>query len=302
MVKRLISLLRELLVTQLGIARHLDQIKENQGLILSKLNRSLSAKNIREYEFRVFSQWGEDGIIQRLTEVIDIRNKTFIEFGVEDFFESNCRYLMAKDNWSGFVLDGSSRNISRLKNSNFYWKHQLEAKAAFITRENINELLDTSGFDHDLGILSIDLDGIDYYILDTITDFKPRILICEFNPVFGGTRKISVPYKADFSMTRAHYTNLYCGASLAAIADLANRKGYALVGTNSAGQNAFFVRRDLLNESVSEITAGQAYSPSSYRESRDKRGVLNFVSQDQRLEQIRGLPVLNIETNEIEPL
>ena len=302
MIKRLISLLRESLVTQLGIARHFDQIKENQGLILSKLNSSLSAKSIREYEFRVFSQWGEDGIIQRLTEVIDIKNKTFIEFGVEDFFESNCRYLMTKDNWSGFVMDGSRRNVSRLKNSNFYWKHQLEAKAAFITRENINELLETSGFDHDLGILSIDLDGIDYYILDAITDFKPRILICEFNPVFGGTRKISVPYKADFSRTKAHYSNLYWGASLAAVVDLANRKGYALVGTNSAGQNAFFVRQDLLNESVAEMTASQAYSASCYRESRDKRGNLNFISRDQRVEQIRGLPVFNIETNEIEPL
>ena len=81
---------------------------------------------------------------------IEIKNKTFIEFGVEDFFESNCRFLLQKDNWSGFVIDGSSRKIQRLKASYFYWKHALNAQCSFITRENINQLLSISGFDKDV--------------------------------------------------------------------------------------------------------------------------------------------------------
>ena len=302
MFKRLLTMVRRAVVSQLSIASHLDQIKENQGLILTKLNQSQATKDIRSYEFKIFSQWGEDGIIQRLTKVVDVKNKTFIEFGVEDFSESNCRFLMTKDNWKGFVIDGSAKNISRLRNSQFYWKHQLDSESAFITRENINELLERSGFDYDLGILSIDIDGMDYFVFEAISHYKPRILICEFNPVFGGIRKITVPYKHDFNRTRAHHSNLYWGASLSAITNLAKNRGYTLVGTNSAGQNAFFVRQDLVNENLISMTAEEAYAPSNFRESRDKRGSLNFLSAEERINEIRGLPVQNVETDEIELL
>jgi hypothetical protein len=295
-------MVRQMLVSHLTLQSQLDHIKQNQGLILSALNQNQASLDIRPYEFKIFSQWGEDGIIQRLTQVVDIKNKTFIEFGVEDFFESNCRFLMTKDSWRGYVIDGSPRNISRLRNSDFFWKHQLEANCSFITRNNINELLEQSGFDYDLGILSIDLDGMDYFVLEAISNFKPRILICEFNPVFGGTRKISVPYRDDFNRTQAHHSNLYWGASLSAMTDLAKEKGYLLVGINSAGQNAFYVRQDLVNEHVLTMTAEEAYAPSNYRESRDKRGVLNFLAAEARLNEIRGLPVQNVETDEIETL
>lgn len=302
MFKRLIAMVSQMLASHLTLARHLDQIKENQGLILSALNQGQSTKDIKSYEFKVFSQWGEDGIIQRLTKVVDIKNKTFIEFGVEDFFESNCRFLMSKDNWKGFVIDGSSKNISRLKNSHFYWKHQLEAACAHVTRDNINELLERSGFDYDLGILSIDIDGMDYFVFEGISSYKPRILVCEFNPVFGATRKITVPYKSDFNRTRAHHSNLYWGASLAAITSLAKDRGYSLVGTNSAGQNAFFVRQDLVNEHLIVMTSEEAFTPSNFRESRDKRGSLTFLSAEERHIEISGLPVQNVETGELEIL
>ena len=302
MLKRLRTIARQILNPYLTIESHMDHIKENQGLILSELNKKKFEKDIKYYEFKIFSQWGEDGIIQHLTQVVDIKNKTFIEFGVEDFFESNCRYLMTKDSWSGYVIDGSPRNIARLKNSHFFWKHQLEANCAFITRSNINGLLEQSGFDYDLGILSIDIDGMDYFVLEAISNYKPRILICEFNPVFGATRKVSVPYEDNFNRTRAHYSNLYGGASLAAVTHLANEKGYSLVGTNSAGQNAFFVRQDLVNENLMVLTAEEAYTHPNFRESRDLKGSLNFLSGQHRLNEIRGLPILNVETDELETL
>jgi hypothetical protein len=136
-----------------------EEIKINQGLILTKLNQTNTSKNLKDYEFKVFSQWGEDGIIQYLINILEIKNKTFIEFGVEDFSESNCRFLMMKDDWRGFVIDGSRQNIEKLKKSYYFWKHDLKAIPAFIDRENINELLSKSDFDCDLGILSIDVDG-----------------------------------------------------------------------------------------------------------------------------------------------
>jgi len=279
-----------------------DEVKMNQGLILAELKGRKESKNLQDYEFKVFSQSGEDGILQRLTRVIDIENKTFIEFGVEDFFESNCRFLMMKDNWSGFVIDGSASNIRRLKESYFYWKYELAALDSFITRENINDLLAKSGFGEDLGILSIDLDGNDYYVLEAIRFFKPRILICEYNAVFGAERKISVPYDAGFVRREKHYSELYWGASLGAFAYAAKERGYSLVGTNTTGCNAFFVRNDLLNAQVEVLRTGEAFSPSKFRDSRDQKGNLTYLSGDARLELIKGLHVLNVETNLIESL
>ena len=280
----------------------LDEIKINQGLILSAMNEQRQSKCLRDFEFEVFSQWGEDGIIQHLTRVVDIRNRTFIEFGIGDFSESNCRFLLMKDNWKGFVVDSSRADIQRLKSSYYYWKYHIDAVEAFITRDNIDELLSKSGFEEDLGILSIDIDGNDYFILEAIRSFRPRILICEFNAVFGPDRAISVPYEPGFNRTDKHHSNLYFGASLAAMTALAARKGYALVGTNSIGSNAFYVRNDLLNERLDVLTAAQAYTPSNVRESRDERGELTCLTGDARLTLIRGMPVLNVETNVVERL
>jgi hypothetical protein len=294
--------IKQLISTISSIDEQLDEIKINQGSILALLHERQATKNLKDYEFKVFSQWGEDGIIQHLCKSVTIKHRTFIEFGVECFFQSNCRFLQMKDNWSGFVIDGSSENIRKLKDSYFYWKYDLQAIAAFITRENINELLAKSGFDEDLGILSIDIDGNDYHVLDAIKHFRPRILICEYNSVFGGVRTISIPYDAAFNRTRSHYSNLYFGASLAAITHLANIRGYSLVGTNSAGGNAFFVRNDLVTDKVAVISSAEAYFPSHLRESRDARGHLTHVGGGDRVKMIQGLPVVNVETNTTEIL
>lgn len=300
--KSIVNRLKQAVSTIFKISEQLDEIKINQGLLLCALNEQKASRNLRDYEFKVFSQWGEDGIIQRLIGAVELGDKTFIEFGVEDFSESNCRYLLMKDNWRGLVIDGSAANIERLKASYFFWRHHLLAIQAFITRDNINDLLAQSGFGEDLGILSVDIDGNDYHVLEQITFFKPRILICEYNSVFGASRKITVPYDPDFVRGKKHHSNLYWGASLAAMAYLANKRGYSLVGTNTASNNAFFVRNDLLNHKLEVLRPEQAYLPSLYRESRDERGALSYVGAEARLALIRGLPVVNVETSAIEVL
>jgi hypothetical protein len=287
-------------VYQLGVRA--DEIKLNQGLMLARMNEGLASPRLRDHEFKVFSQWGEDGIIQRLTRVVDIAHRTFIEFGVEDFSESNCRFLMSKDYWRGFVIDGSSANIKKIRKAAFHWRHGLAARHATITRENINALLAESGFDHDLGLLSIDLDGNDWFVLEAIEAWRPRILVCEYNALFGPGRKITVPYDPGFQRTRAHPSNLYWGASIAALAELAGRKGYLLVGGNAAGNNAFFVRRDLMNDRLETLTPAEAWASPCFRESRDEQGRLTHLSPEEGSALIVGLPVLNIETGQIEPL
>jgi NAD kinase len=120
----------------------------NQKILLGKLlSNSNSARtkeiidDVNKSEFQVFSQWGDDGIIDFLASYLDIKNKTFIEFGVENYEESNTRFLLINRNWTGFIMDGSAENIDYVKNDSIYWRYDINAKHAFITKENINELL-----------------------------------------------------------------------------------------------------------------------------------------------------------------
>jgi hypothetical protein len=279
-----------------------DQVKMNQGKILGRLNRSLESTRLQDFEFKIFSQWGEDGIIQRLTSVVPLADRTFIEFGVEDFSESNCRFLMMNDNFSGFVLDGSADNVAACKAAYYYWKHALEIRQAFITRDNINQLLAESGFGPDLAILSVDLDGVDYWVTEAIERFTPRILIHEYNAVFGAERKISVPYDPAFVRSNKHVSRLYWGASLGALTHLAEKRGYSLVGTNSAGCNAFYVRNDLLSDKLEALSVAQGFTASAFRDSKDAAGNLTYVAGGERLKLLAGMPVINVETGREETL
>ena len=280
----------------LNLDRRIDEIKINQGLILSQLQRDARREHLWEYEFKVFSQWGEDGIIQHLVNHLKITNRTFIEFGVEDFFESNCRYLMMKDRWNGYVLDGSPDNMQRLQSSYFYWQYQLSCKASFITRDNVAALLDESGFDKELGLLSVDIDGVDYHVLEALGAWRPAILVVEYNDAFGFERPVTVPYDAQFVRARKHSSNQYWGANLPAFCHLAQARGFALVGINSVGSNAFFVRRDLLNERVPEVSLAACSRPATFRDSRDAQGTLTFLSGNARAEAIVDMPLIDVAT------
>jgi len=258
--------------------------------------------SLSEVEFKVFSQWGDDGIIQWLASNLEFPDKTFVEFGVENYRESNTRFLMMNNNWSGLVMDGSESNVSQIINSEYFWKFNLSAKAVFIDTDNINSLLSSSELRKEVGILHIDLDGNDYWIWKEIKVISPIVVILEYNSIFGIDRSITIPYDKSFNRTNAHYSNLYYGASLRALHQLSADKGYSFIGCNSAGNNAYFVRKDKLNDSVREATLESGYVLSMLRESRDRDGRLTFLTGRDRLEAIRGMPVYNIETNRVEDL
>lgn len=273
------------------------------GALLSKQQWSMTSTNIQDYEFKIFSQFGDDGIIQYLIKHIAIKNQVFIEFGVENYQEANTRFLMMHNNWSGFIMDGSEKAMNSLKNRRWYWKYDLTHKAVFIDQENINGLLAATGFE-DIGLLHIDLDGNDYFILTAI-DFSrlnPAIVIMEYNSVFGNERAITVPYDKSFIRTQAHYSNLYFGASLPALEYAAARKGYALVGCNIAGNNAYFVRKDLLNEQIMAVSLEKAFVDSKFREGRNPDYSLSYLRGADRLAAIRGLDVVNVLTGQLEKL
>ena len=118
--------------------------------------------------FGAFSQFDEDGIIQFLINHLEIKNQTFVEFGVENYEESNTRFLLINNNWQGMVMDGSEENVAYIKSDRVSRRYDLQAKCSFITKDNINDLLRQSGFGEDLGLLSIDIDGNDYWIWEAI--------------------------------------------------------------------------------------------------------------------------------------
>lgn len=279
-----------------------ERTMELTGNLLSRIVRAQNeVRSLHDVEFRVYSQFGDDGIIQWLTGQLPGLPKRFIEFGVEDYSECNTRFLMVNDGWSGLVMDGSATNVARLKSRRWFWRHDLTANHKFLTRENVDATIAEWVGTEPLGLLHIDVDGNDYWLWDAIHCTSPGIVIMEYNAVMDPDRTITIPYDPEFTRFAAHPSGQYAGASLGALTHLGNLKGYALVGTNSAGNNAYFVRRDLLNACVREVPIAECYSPPKFRESRDTSGKLNFHSIEQRRASIRGLPVWNVASNQIEP-
>lgn len=250
---------------------------------------------IQGAEFKVFSQFGEDGIIQYLIRETEMppHLRTFVEFGVESYDEANTRFLLTNDNWRGLIIDSEAANIDKVRSSELAWRHELDALCAFVSAENIDGLISGAGFSGEIGLLSVDVDGNDYWIWKAISVVNPVIVVIEYNSVFGPDRAVTVPYNAAFVRTDAHYTNLYWGCSLRALAHLGELKGYALVGSNSAGNNAFFVRRDRLNR-LKPQTVREAYVESRFRESRDKDGRLTFLAGSKRLNAIADMPLYDV--------
>lgn len=252
--------------------------------------------DFRKVGFKVFSQFDEDGIIQYLIHRLPIKSKTFIEFGVENYEESNTRFLLLNDHWQGMVLDARASDIRYIQQDRIYWQYDLQARCTWITRENIDALLQSAGFGEDVGLLSIDIDGNDYWIWEAIQSIRPAIVVVEYNSLLG-LRPIAVPYREDFDRVDAHYSNLYYGASLGALHHLAQKKGYLLLGSNIWGHNAFFVRADIAGE-FRGLELREAYVASKFRESRDEAGRLTYVRGNDRLKLIEELPVVEVITDE----
>ncbi|MGA2081017.1 MAG: hypothetical protein ABSH53_10465 [Holophaga sp.] len=249
---------------------------------------------IQETEFKCFSQFGEDGIIQFLVQKLKIREKVFVEFGVEDYQESNTRFLMYNNYWSGLVMDGSPRNVQRIRHSDYFFKYDLKAQAAWITRDNIDELIRSAGITGPIGLLSIDLDGNDYWVWEALTVVDPVIVICEYNNLFGPEKAVTIPYREAFTWDGCQYS----GASLRALCRLGERKGYAFLGSDLAGVNAFFVRKDRLGGlHVGDPEA--EFRRSCFRGGRDPRDRSRFLERSEGLEAMAERELVDLETGAV---
>ena len=273
-------------------------ILQGRALALKNAERA-PLRYLNDAEFKVFSQFGEDGILQYLIYETGItrEEKIFIEFGVQDYSESNTRFLLLNDHWRGLIIDGNKQYMDYVRNQDIYWLHDLTAVDAWIERDNINQLIGDSGFAGDIGILSVDIDGNDYWVWERIEAVNPVIVVVEWNSVFGPKHAISVPYDPEFKRELAHYSCLFWGASIAAFAHLAERKGYELLGSNTVGNNLFFVRNDRLGR-LTPQSSSDAYVESRFRDSRDVTGKLNFLSGNKRRNEILDLLVIDVLSGE----
>jgi hypothetical protein len=282
-----------------------SEIEVNRILLAQERVRQLrndpDVSSLADAEFRVFSQFGEDGIIQYLISRVPVERDAFVEIGVEDYTEANTRFLLQSGNWRGLLIERDPGSVARIRRKNLIWRHDLTVLEAFVTRENVNDLLVSGGVTGDIGLLSIDVDGNDYWIWGAVRVVSPRIVVIEYNSVFGPEAAVSIPYEASFSRARAHDSRLYFGASLRALCHLAAVKGYTFAGTTNAGNNAFFVRTDVASR-IRPRSSTEGYVESRFTESRDRAGQLSFLRGRDRLEAIGHLPVVDVVSGQLGPL
>jgi hypothetical protein len=278
----------------------IDQLQAQVGAIHARWVEGLGADELERAEFQVFSQFGEDGIIQFLVQRVPMHDRVFIELGVEDYTESNTRFLLVHDAWRGLIVDSGVAHRRFLEASGLGWRTTVDAVTAFVTTANVDAIISDAGLAGDIGLLSIDVDGNDLWVLESIESVSPRIVVIEYNSLFGPDRAVSVPYDPAFDRAEKHFSHLYWGASLPALAAVAGRRGYSLVGGNRAGNNAFFVRRDVLGD-IPERSVQECWRPAQFRESRGPGGDLTYLGDaSQKLRLLRDLPVVDLDDGDRE--
>jgi len=237
------------------------QAKMHREAVL-EAEKQRDPRALTPYGFTAYSQADEDGMIEELFRRIGTTNRKFVEFGCGDGLENNTVYLLLTG-WSGLWMDGSAegmRNI-RAQFKPYVDGGQLRLKEAFLTRDNINSIIREAGITGEIDLLSIDIDGNDYWLWEALTVIEPRAVIVEYNATFRPPHKLVQPYDPNYCWNSSNYF----GASLKALEELGARKGYDLVGCCYAGTNAFFVRRDLCQGRFSDPpTAERHYREAQY--------------------------------------
>jgi hypothetical protein len=223
--------------------------KVSQLILLNQYRDLLDGRkplrSFADVEFRAFSQNGEDGILLYVFGLLGMGHRRCVEICAGDGIECNSANLIVNHGWTGLLFDADKRLVERGRS---YYSRLGDTSAfpptfvnTWITRENVNELLQQNGVSGPVDLLSLDLDGVDYWIWEAIEVIRPRVVIAEIQCIWGADRAVTVPYSESFRAPVHDRFKVYCGASLPAFVKLARRKGYRLVGVERLGFNAVFV-------------------------------------------------------------
>jgi hypothetical protein len=219
-----------------------------------------------DVEFRCTSQNGEDGIIHYIFSLIGARTRKAVELCAGHGIECNSANLIINHGWRALLVDGDPANVSL--GSEFYARCQDTFSqpptfvSAWITKDNVNDLVTAHGFAGEIDLLSVDVDGMDYWIWKELRAAAPRLVVAEFNPVWGPELAVSVPYDPAFKLDLSKRP-YYCSASLSAFTKLGREKGYRLVGVERLGFNAFFLKDGVGEDLFPAITAAECFQRSA---------------------------------------
>lgn len=212
-----------------------------------------------EIGFRQYSQNDEDGILLYIFALIGTTNKRCLEICAGDGIQCNTANLIINHGWWGTLFDGAEENVRQ--GIAFYASHPdtftlpPTFKHAWITAENVTQLITECGLSGEIDLLSLDLDGIDYWIWKAIEAVDPRVVVCEYHNPVPPDRAVTVPYDPNFKISS--FDDDFRSASLKAMANLGRSKGYRLVGTNRFGFNAFFIKNGIADALFLEATPEQ---------------------------------------------
>jgi len=225
-------------------------------------NKYANPNHLIHHGYRIYSQSDEDGLINEIFNRIGTTNKEFVEIGVGDGLENNTLGLLVQ-NWRGVWIDSSGRNIKKIHRGMKYLidNNHLVVIQKFVTKENINDILTTTVHNNEIDLLSVDIDGNDYYIVEAITCLSPRVIIIEYNAKFPPPLHYCMKYDP-FHKWRG---DDHFGASLKFLEHKFSQMNYSLVGCSISGVNAFFVRNDLLSNKFDKpYTAEIHFEPRRY--------------------------------------
>jgi hypothetical protein len=261
-LKEVISVLR----AQLHLQRMI-LVAESQKMAKELLEtpRYADDKRLAKYGNKVFSQNEEDGIIAEILRRIGVSQGTFVEFGVEGGLENNTAYLLTQG-WKGGWIEGSEKSFSNIGKTfaAYIASGHLTVANNWVSAENIEEIIESFGFEY-IDVLSIDIDGNDYWVWNAIKKWQPKVVIIEYNAILPPEKEWIIKYSPNFRSD----SSMYHSASLKSLELLGRKKGYGLVGCNLNGVNAFFVRGDLMSNSTGHLfcdpyTAENHYEPARH--------------------------------------
>jgi hypothetical protein len=225
-------------------------------------------------------------VLGSILDRIGVGPRKFVEFGFSPVQNNTLAFAM-RERADGLYLDGSKRICTEARQMfRILRRTNIEIVCAWLDRDNIDAIIGERFGGQEIDILSVDVDGNDYWIWQAIRSVNPRIVIAEYNASFGPERAVTVPYDPAFDRHK-FATDFYHGMSVRAAEKLGREKGYALIGCDDAGVNVFFVRRDLLASGLQEQPAASAYRVNRWR-------VARGFTPEQQQELVYALPVVDV--------
>ena len=269
---------------------HVLKIRENY----------FNVKKLSDVDYKIFSQNGEDGILDYLIHQLNLEKPKFIEIGVGDYTEANTRFIFERCSPKGTIVDCIENLEDKVKKNLKLWKGELKIINKIVNSKNIIEIMQESNCSSDLDIFSLDIDGIDYWIIDKLPKNFSKIVVLEYNSTFGNEIEVTIPNIENFDRTKYHYSNLCYGMSFQAAIKLMEKKNFHYIGTNLFNNNIFFISKKFSKEKYFKnlvIGKSEYNGDAFFRESRDKDGNLNYLSGKKKLREISECKVVDLGNN-----